>query len=167
MARAPEGRCGRRRTRCGTSRCCRGIGSIGRIMSHPRPILLSVEDVTKTYDGFRAINELTFYLDAGELRTVIGPNGAGKSTFFDLLTGRAKPDTGRIEFDAVDLTTFDECGINHLGIGRKFQTPSVYGQLTVWDNVRLSLKGPRGVFASLTRRLPSEQMDRVASLLDL
>jgi len=136
-------------------------------MSHPRPILLSVEDVTKTYDGFRAINELTFYLDAGELRTVIGPNGAGKSTFFDLLTGRAKPDTGRIEFDSVDLTTFDECGINHLGIGRKFQTPSVYGQLTVWDNVKLSLKGPRGVFASLTRRLPSEQMDRVASLLDL
>jgi urea transport system ATP-binding protein len=134
-------------------------------MSHPRPILLTVEDVTKTYDGFRAINDLTFYLDPGELRTVIGPNGAGKSTFFDLLTGRAKPDTGKIEFITHDLTRMDECEINHLGIGRKFQAPSVYGQLTVWDNVRLSLKGPRGVWSSLTRRLPSDQADRIAGLL--
>ncbi len=136
-------------------------------MSRRPPILLTVEDVTKTYDGFHAINALNFYLDEGELRTVIGPNGAGKSTFFDLLTGRAKPDQGKIEFGDADLTALDECGINHLGIGRKFQTPSVYVQLSVWDNLRLSLKGPRGVFASLTRRLPSEQADRIAELLKL
>ena len=99
-----------------------------------RKLLLSVEDVSKTYDGFRAINQLNFYLDEGELRTVIGPNGAGKSTFFDLLSGRAKPDTGKVEFDDIDLTKLDECTINQLGIGRKFQAPSVYVQLTVWDN---------------------------------
>ena len=120
-----------------------------------RKLLLSVEDVSKTYDGFRAINQLNFYLDEGELRTVIGPNGAGKSTFFDLLSGRAKPDIGKVEFGDIDLTKLDECTINQLGIGRKFQAPSVYVQLTVWDNIRLSLKGPRSVWSSLSRRLRS------------
>src|ERR1700687_1671750 len=103
-------------------------------MSHP---LLLVEDVTKTYDGFKAISNLNFYLFEGELRTVIGPNGAGKSTFFDLITGRAKPAKGRIEFGAPDapghdLTALNEYEINRLGIGRKFQTPSVYVEHTVW-----------------------------------
>jgi urea transport system ATP-binding protein len=130
-------------------------------------LLLTVEDVTKTYDGFRAINNLTFYLDEGELRTVIGPNGAGKSTFFDLLTGRAKPDTGKIEFNDNNLTLLNEYAINRLGIGRKFQTPSVYVQLSVWDNLRLSLKGSRSVWSSLTRRVPSEQADRIAEILKL
>jgi urea transport system ATP-binding protein len=133
-------------------------------MSHP---LLIVEDVTKTYDGFRAINNLTFYLDEGELRTVIGPNGAGKSTFFDLLTGRAKPDTGKIEFGDDDVTALSEYAINRIGIGRKFQTPSVYVQLSVWDNLRLSLKGSRSVWSSLTRRVPSDQADRIAEILKL
>jgi urea transport system ATP-binding protein len=130
-------------------------------------VLLTVEDVTKTYDGFRAINNLTFYLDEGELRIVIGPNGAGKSTFFDLITGRAKPDVGKIEFDSDDLTLLNEYAINRLGIGRKFQTPSVYLQLTVWDNLRLSLKGSRSVWSSLTRRVPSEQADRIEDILKL
>ena len=133
-------------------------------MSHP---ILAVEDVTKTYDGFRAINRLTFYLDPGELRTVIGPNGAGKSTFFDLLTGRAKPDTGTIEFGSDDLTALNEYEINRLGIGRKFQTPSVYVQLTVWDNLRLSLKGSRSVWSALTCRIASDQADRIAEILKL
>jgi len=125
-------------------------------MTRPPQILLSVEDVTKTYDGFKAISDLTFYLFEGELRTVIGPNGAGKSTFFDLITGRAKPDIGKIEFGGDDLTLLNEYAINRLGIGRKFQTPSVYVQLTVWDNLRLSLKGSRSVWSSLTRRVPSD-----------
>ncbi|HTQ31111.1 MAG TPA: urea ABC transporter ATP-binding protein UrtD [Opitutaceae bacterium] len=133
-------------------------------MSHP---VLVVEDVTKTYDGFRAINALTFYLDQGELRTVIGPNGAGKSTFFDLLTGRAKPDTGKIEFGNDDLTALNEYEINRLGIGRKFQTPSVYVQLTVWDNLRLSLKGSRSVWSALTRRIASDQAGRIDEILKL
>ncbi|MDE3084001.1 MAG: urea ABC transporter ATP-binding protein UrtD [Verrucomicrobiota bacterium] len=134
-------------------------------MSHP---ILAVEDVTKTYDGFRAINALTFYLDQGELRTVIGPNGAGKTTFFDLITGRAKPDAGKIEFGwDTDLTALNEYEINRLGIGRKFQTPSVYVHHTVWDNIVLSLKGPRGVFSSLWRRLSSTEHDRIDELLKL
>src|SRR5664279_4146976 len=115
-------------------------------MSHP---LLTVEDVSKAYDGFKAITDLTFYLFEGELRTVIGPNGAGKSTFFDLITGRAQPDKGKIEFGNHDLTELNEYEINRLGVGRKFQTPSVYVDHTVWDNLMLSLQGPRGVFATL------------------
>ncbi|MCX6955782.1 MAG: urea ABC transporter ATP-binding protein UrtD [Verrucomicrobia bacterium] len=138
-------------------------------MSHP---LLTVEDVSKTYDGFKAITNLTFYLFEGELRTVIGPNGAGKSTFFDLITGRAQPDKGRIEFGSEptathDLTKLNEYEINRLGVGRKFQTPSVYTEHTVWDNLVLSLKGPRGVFASLFQKLTSTDEDRLNELLKL
>ena len=137
-------------------------------MSHP---ILTVEDVSKSYDGFKAITDLTFYLFPGELRTVIGPNGAGKSTFFDLITGRARPDKGRIEFGtdphSCDLTSLNEYEINRLGIGRKFQTPSVYVEHTVFDNLVLSLKGPRGVFASLFKRLTPADHDRIAELLQL
>jgi urea transport system ATP-binding protein len=128
-------------------------------------LLLGVEDVTKTYDGFKAISELTFYLFEGELRTVIGPNGAGKSTFFDLITGRTKPDKGKIEFGRTDLIALNESEINRLGIGRKFQTPSVYVEHTVWDNLVLSLQGPRGVFASIFHRRSSTEDDRIAGLL--
>jgi urea transport system ATP-binding protein len=138
-------------------------------MPHP---ILAVEDVSKTYDGFKAISNLTFYLYEGELRTVIGPNGAGKSTFFDLISGRAKPDKGRIEFGSSsapsnDLTALNEFEINRLGIGRKFQTPSVYSEHSVWDNLVLSLKGPRGVFASLFRKLSSTERDRLDEILAL
>jgi urea transport system ATP-binding protein len=134
-------------------------------MPHP---ILTVEDVTKTYDGFKAISNLNFYLFDGELRTVIGPNGAGKSTFFDLITGRARPDTGRIEFGQdMDLTAMSEYEINRLGIGRKFQTPSVYSEHTVWDNLVLSLAGSRGVLRSLFFRLGSSERDRLDELLKL
>jgi urea transport system ATP-binding protein len=137
----------------------------------PHPIL-TVEDVSKTYDGFKAISDLTFYLYEGELRTVIGPNGAGKSTFFDLITGRAQPDRGKLEFGNTPATTTDlfelnEYEINRLGIGRKFQTPSVYAEHSVWDNLVLSLSGPRGVFASLFHRLSSTDRDRLDELLKL
>lgn len=130
--------------------------------------ILTVEDVNKTFDGFKAITSLNFYLTRGELRVVIGPNGAGKSTFFDLITGRTKPDTGRIEFGwDVDLTALNEYEINRLGIGRKFQTPSVYVDHTVLENLLLSLKGPRGVFKTLFHRTNSEQRDRIDELLKL
>jgi len=130
--------------------------------------MLTVEDVSKTYDGFKAITDLTFYLFEGELRTVIGPNGAGKSTFFDLITGRAKPDKGKIEFGFnTDLTELNEYEINRLGIGRKFQTPSVFTEHTVWNNLVLSLKGTRGVFASIFHRLSSTDRDRLDELLKL
>lgn len=138
-------------------------------MSSP---ILSVEDVSKTYDGFKAISNLHFYLDEGELRTVIGPNGAGKSTFFDLISGRAKPDTGKIEYGSDpartrDLTKLNEYQINRLGIGRKFQTPSVFTEHTVYENLVLALRGDRGVFASLFFRLKSADRDRLDELLKL
>ncbi len=134
-------------------------------MSHP---ILSVEDVSKTYDGFKAITNLNFYLDDGELRTVIGPNGAGKSTFFDLISGRAKPNTGgTITFGDIDVTQRNEYEINRLGIGRKIQAPSVYVEHTVWDSLVLSLTGPRGVFSSLFRRLNLSDRDRLDDLLKL
>ncbi len=134
-------------------------------MPHP---ILNVEDVSKTYDGFKAISNLNFYLYEGELRTVIGPNGAGKSTFFDLISGRAKPDTGTLRFgENTDLTRLNEYEISRLGIGRKFQTPSVFVEHTVWNNMVLSFSGNRGVFASLFQRLDSTGRDRIDELLKL
>ncbi len=131
-----------------------------------RPFLLAAEGVSKSFDGFKAINDLNFYLDDGELRTVIGPNGAGKTTFLDLITGRTRPDVGRLEFDGVhDLTALSEHEIYQLGIGRKFQTPTVYTDHTVFENLVLSLAGDRGVFASLFFKLGSTQRDRVDEIL--
>ncbi|HSI07268.1 MAG: urea ABC transporter ATP-binding protein UrtD [Rariglobus sp.] len=136
-------------------------------MTKPK-YMLTVEDVSKTYDGFKAITDLNFYLFEGELRTVIGPNGAGKSTFFDLITGRAKPDKGKIEFGFnTDLTAMNEYEINRLGVGRKFQTPSVFTEHTVYNNIVLSLVGSRGVFASIFKRLSSTERDRIDELLKL
>jgi urea transport system ATP-binding protein len=130
--------------------------------------ILMVEDVHKEFDGFKAITDLNFYLNRGELRVVIGPNGAGKSTFFDLITGRTKPDRGKIEFGKdTDLTDLNEYEINRLGIGRKFQTPSVYTAHTVFENLLLSLKGPRGVFAALFSRVTPQQRARIDELLAL
>jgi urea transport system ATP-binding protein len=107
-------------------------------------------------------------MDEGELRTIIGPNGAGKSTMMDIITGRTKPDTGKVEFGKdTDLTAMNEPEINRLGIGRKFQTPSVYVHHTVFENLLLSLKGPRGVFATLFSRTTSEQRDRIEAVLKI
>src|SRR5258708_1934477 len=108
--------------------------------------ILTIEDVTKSFDGFKAISNLNFYMDEGELRVIIGPNGAGKSTMLDLITGRTRPDKGKIEYERnTDLTRLNEYQINRIGISRKFQTPSVYVYHTVFQNILLSLKGPRGV----------------------
>ncbi len=132
------------------------------------PAILTIEDVSKTFDGFKAISDLTFYLYEGELRTVIGPNGAGKSTFFDLITGRTRPDTGTIIYRVdTDLTRLNEYEINRVGIGRKFQAPSVFNAHTVWDNLVLSMQGKRGVFASLWHRLSSEESDRLDEILQV
>ena len=119
-------------------------------MSHARKqFVLMLEGVNKTFDGFKAISELNFYMDAGELRVIIGPNGAGKSTMLDLITGRTQPDSGKIEFGRdTDLTRLNEYQINRLGIGRKFQTPSVYIDHTVFENVLLSLPGHAQCLAS-------------------
>jgi urea transport system ATP-binding protein len=132
----------------------------------PKKFILMLEDVNKTFDGFKAISDLTLYMDEGELRVIIGPNGAGKSTMLDLITGRTRPDSGKIEYGwDTDLTRLNEYQINRLGIGRKFQTPSVYTDHTVFENVLLSLKGPRGVFSSLFHRTTAEQRNRIDEVL--
>ncbi len=132
-----------------------------------RPFILTAEDVSKSFDGFKAISNLNFYMDEGELRTIIGPNGAGKSTFLDLITGRTRPDTGTIQFGAesIDLTSKNEFQIWRMGIGRKFQTPSVYSDHTVFDNLLLSLAGSRGVFATLFAQTTPAQRERIQDIL--
>jgi urea transport system ATP-binding protein len=131
-----------------------------------KKFILTLEGVNKTFDGFKAITDLNFYMDEGELRTIIGPNGAGKSTMMDIITGRTKPDTGKVEFGLdTNLTLMNEPQINRLGIGRKFQTPSVYIHHTVFENLLLSLKGSRSVFTALFSRTTSEQCDRIAAVL--
>src|SRR5215475_7586908 len=132
----------------------------------PRQFILMLEDVHKSFEGFKAISNLTFYMDEGELRVVIGPNGAGKSTMLDLITGRTRPDKGKIEFGKdTDLTRLSEYQINRLGIGRKFQTPSVYVDHTVLDNVWLSLQGSRSVWEALFSRTTPSQRDRIHEVL--
>jgi urea transport system ATP-binding protein len=131
-----------------------------------KEFILALEGVSKSFDGFKAINDLNFYMDEGELRVVIGPNGAGKSTMLDLITGRTKPDRGKIEFGKnTDLTALNEYQINRLGIGRKFQTPSVYVDHTVFENVWLSLEGSRSLWSTLFSRLTSSQRDRIHDVL--
>jgi len=133
-----------------------------------KPFILSLEGVDKTFDGFKAINQLNFYLDEGELRVIIGPNGAGKSTMLDLITGRTRPDRGKIEFGRdTDLTSLNEYQINRLGIGRKFQTPSVYIEHTVFENIWLSLEGPRSVWHALFSRPTAAQRERIQEILTL
>ena len=132
----------------------------------PKQFVLLLEGVNKNFDGFKAISDLNFYMDEGELRTIIGPNGAGKSTMMDIITGRTKPDTGKVEFGFnTDLTTMNVPEINRLGIGRKFQTPSIYIHHTVFENLLLSLKGPRRVFTALFSRTTAEQRDRIEAVL--
>ncbi|MBN8708715.1 MAG: urea ABC transporter ATP-binding protein UrtD [Verrucomicrobia bacterium 61-8] len=130
-----------------------------------KQFLLAAEGVTKSFDGFKAINDLNFYLDKGELRTIIGPNGAGKSTFLDLITGRTRPDTGTIEYKGTPLTKLREYEIYRLGIGRKFQTPSVYSDHTVFENILLGLEGSRSVWPSIFSRVKPEQRERIYEVL--
>lgn len=119
------------------------------------PSILYLEGVSVSFDGFRALNDLSLQIDRGELRAVIGPNGAGKTTMMDVITGKTRPDAGQVFFDTrFDLTRLDEPAIAALGIGRKFQKPTVFEQLTVRDNVLLALAGERGVFSNLFSRRP-------------
>jgi urea transport system ATP-binding protein len=132
------------------------------------PALLYIDGVTKSFDGFRAIDRLSFIVDPGELHAVIGPNGAGKTTMMDIITGKTKPDEGTVLWDGrVDLTHVDEAGSARLGIGRKFQKPTVFETHTVEDNLLLALNDDRGVFATLFSRLSRAQAARIDDLLEL
>ena len=134
-------------------------------MATAKKFILTLEEVNKSFEGFKAISNLTFYMDAGELRVIIGPNGAGKSSMLDLITGRTKPDSGKIEFGFdTDLTRLNEAEITRLGIGRKFQTPSVYIDHTVFENIWLSLEGPRNVWNTLFSRVTPARPSRATVL---
>ena len=129
--------------------------------------LLYLDGVSVSFDGFRALNALSLVLQSGEMRAVIGPNGAGKTTMMDVITGRTRPDSGRVVFGpATDLTKLDEPAIAQLGIGRKFQKPTVFEPHTVWDNLLLSLAGPRGPLAMLGARQTADERRRIDSILE-
>jgi urea transport system ATP-binding protein len=130
--------------------------------------ILYLEDVSVSFDGFKALNKLTLTVEAGELRCVIGPNGAGKTTMMDVITGKTRPDEGTVFFgQTIDLTRLTEPQIATAGIGRKFQKPTVFTNHSVFDNLELALKSDKRVRGSLGAKLNSEQLDRIARILDL
>ncbi|MFI4925021.1 MAG: urea ABC transporter ATP-binding protein UrtD [Vicinamibacteria bacterium] len=129
-------------------------------------VILYLEGVTVSFDGFRALNDLSLAIDDGELRCVIGPNGAGKTTMMDVITGRTRPDAGRVFYgQAIDLTRMSESAIAHSGIGRKFQKPTVFEQHSVWENLELALKADRRWWRSLAWRTSLDAARRIDELL--
>jgi urea transport system ATP-binding protein len=128
--------------------------------------LLYLDGVSVSFDGFRALNALSMVIAPGELRCIIGPNGAGKTTMMDVITGKTRPDEGQALFDGgVDLTKLDEAAIANLGIGRKFQKPTVFENLTVFDNLELALNNRRDIWRTLVARLSGKQRERIDSVL--
>ena len=111
--------------------------------------LLSVEGLTVSFDGFKAVNDFSFYIEEGEIRVIIGPNGAGKTTVLDLICGKTKTTAGSIKFRGKELTKLSEHEIVHTGVGRKFQNPSIYEELTVFENLELSFPRGHSVFGAL------------------
>ena len=128
--------------------------------------ILYLEDVSVSFDGFKAINKLSLDIAPGELRCIIGPNGAGKTTMMDIITGKTRPDEGTVFFGStIDLLRYSEPQIAQLGIGRKFQKPTVFEQLTVFENLELALKMDKSVQSSIFFKLDSAQADRLAEML--
>src|SRR5256885_93717 len=129
-------------------------------------VVLYLEGVTVSFDGFKALNGLTFSIDAGELRCVIGPNGAGKTTMMDVITGKTRPDSGTVYLgQTIDLTQRSEHEIARHGIGRKFQKPSVFENHSVFENLELAMKGPKAVPDTLLHRRDSAQEDCIREML--
>ena len=130
--------------------------------------ILYLEDITVSFDGFKALNQLTLTIDSGELRCIIGPNGAGKTTMMDVITGKTRPDAGTAFFgQTIDLTQLTEAEIAQAGIGRKFQKPTVFEQHTVFENLELAMKTDKRVRHSLFAELASTQRDRIGATLEL
>ncbi|MCF8477504.1 MAG: urea ABC transporter ATP-binding protein UrtD [Pseudolabrys sp.] len=130
--------------------------------------LLYLDGISVSFDGFRALNELSFIVEPGEMRAIIGPNGAGKTTMMDVITGKTRPDSGDVYFEEgqYDLSKLDETEIATLGIGRKFQKPTVFDMHTVEDNLQLSLKNDRSVYATLLWQSSAEQEERIDAVLE-
>ena len=133
-------------------------------MSHG--VVLYLEDISVSFDGFKALNQLSLHINAGELRCIIGPNGAGKTTMMDVITGKTRPDSGQAYFgQTLDLTRMSETAIADAGIGRKFQKPTVFEQHTVFENLELALAMNKGVWTTLFARLDAEQRERIHAIL--
>jgi len=129
--------------------------------------ILYIEDVSVSFDGFKALNNLNLYVDDGELRCIIGPNGAGKTTMMDVITGKTRPDTGTVFFgQSIDLLKLKEPAIAQ-GIARKFQKPTVFEHLTVFENLELAMASDKRVWSNLLFRLSGEQRDRIDEVLAL
>jgi urea transport system ATP-binding protein len=147
--------------------------SYGRVARIGEPdfthgVALYLDDITVSFDGFKALNALTLAVNVGELRCIIGPNGAGKTTMMDCITGKTKPDSGKAYFGStIDLLRLSEPEIAQIGIGRKFQKPTVYEDLTVFENLELALAGDRRVRAALFSRLSGTQLDHIGEVLTL
>ncbi len=130
-------------------------------------VILYVEDVSVSFDGFKALNDLSLYINDGELRCLIGANGAGKTTLMDVITGKTRPDVGKVNFgQQVNLLDMDETQIARAGIGRKFQKPTVFEMLTVFENLELSLAGDKGIWTNLFHKLSGEQKDEIGKILE-
>jgi urea transport system ATP-binding protein len=130
--------------------------------------VLYMEDISVSFDGFKAINSLNFYVDAGELRCLIGPNGAGKTTMMDIITGKTRPDTGSCWFGArMNLLQMSEAEIARAGIGRKFQKPTVFEHHSVHENLELAMAGPKDVWRTLVARLSAAEQRRIDEVLGL
>jgi urea transport system ATP-binding protein len=134
---------------------------------HPAPnVLLYLNGVTVSFDGFKALDDLSLVVEEGELRTIIGPNGAGKTTMMDVVTGKTRPDHGEVFFrGSQDLTKLDEAAIANLGIGRKFQRPTVFENLSVFENLELALADTRSTWRALFDRETRERRDKIAATL--
>jgi urea transport system ATP-binding protein len=128
--------------------------------------LLAVEALTVSFDGFKAVNDVSFYVDPNEIRVIIGPNGAGKTTVLDLICGRTKASHGSIRFKGQELTRLKEHDIVRAGVGRKFQTPSVYDDLTVFENLEVSFPRGRSVFGAIAFKRDAEVKDRVQEVAE-
>ena len=129
--------------------------------------MLYLNGVSVSFDGFKALNNLSIIVHPNEMLAIIGPNGAGKTTMMDIITGKTRPDDGEVFFDGkVDLTRLDEAAIANLGVGRKFQKPTVFESHTVWDNLEMALRKPRGVFSTWSYVAANDDVARINEILD-
>src|ERR1700742_1324344 len=158
MASGPASRLRRRRARRSRSMDAKTTSA-----------LLYLSGISVSFDGFKALNSLSFAVEPGEMRAIIGPNGAGKTTMMDVVTGKTRPDTGDVYFQqgGYDLSKLDETEIAELGIGRKFQKPTVFEMHTVEDNLLLALKADRRVRGTLVWETSAPQEARISELLDI
>jgi urea transport system ATP-binding protein len=155
----------------GTDGIATGVASLGRVASGDldatHGVVLYLDDISVSFDGFKALNSLSLAIDVGELRCVIGPNGAGKTTMMDVITGKTRPDAGRAFFgQTIDLTRLAEAEIAQAGIGRKFQKPTIFEYHTVFENLELAMKADKRVLGTLFHRLSSAERDRIAAMLE-